>query len=428
MTTLMKDSGIDWIGKVSEGWKVKRLKDICKITRGGSPRPIQDYLTTNNENSIPWIKISDATKVKKIIVETENFIINKGATNGNTVYKGELIVSNSASPGIPRFVSQKSCVHDGWLILRKFDKNIDKNFMFYLIETIRNDLKNEGSGTIFINLSIEILSNKAVRFPPLETQKKIADYLDVEVSRLDKQVSLLERKYALLGDYKEALIFETVTQGLDKAVPMKDSGIDWIGEIPEGWEFKRLKDVCYGASKGVTNFEGVKPYLSTKSIKENNIENIEDYVSFDSRPSRANLSPLLGAVSFAKMKNTKKVVLVNEDIFNKYIWSTGFSFLKSKKIISSFLYYVINSSYFDFQKNELSYGTTQEAINDSSAGLIKIIYPKSLETQKKIADYLDVEVEKLDKQRELIKRKVELLKEYKEALIFEVVTGKKEVK
>ena len=411
MTTLMKDSGIDWIGKVSEGWKVKRLKDICKITRGGSPRPIQDYLTTNNENSIPWIKISDATKVKKIIVETENFIINKGATNGNTVYKGELIVSNSASPGIPRFVSQKSCVHDGWLILRKFDKNIDKNFMFYLIETIRNDLKNEGSGTIFINLSIEILSNKAVRFPPLETQKKIADYLDVEVSRLDKQVSLLERKYALLGDYKEALIFETVTQGLDKAVPMKDSGIDWIGEIPEGWKKGRLKDTLKLMTK--SNFP------AGDSVADG------DYTFY---------------VSGQKTKKINKTNLKKDAIliatggrfithYNKNsecAYSTDVLAIGSKKENLSYLYYFIKARENMFNDLYFSGMGIKHLQRNDFLGC-QYVYP-SLKTQQEIADYLDVEVEKLDKQRELIKRKVELLKEYKEALIFEVVTGKKEVK
>lgn len=424
MTTLMKDSGIDWIGKVSEGWKVKRLKDICKITRGGSPRPIQDYLTTNNENSIPWIKISDATKVKKIIVETENFIINKGATNGNTVYKGELIVSNSASPGIPRFVSQKSCVHDGWLILRKFDKNIDKNFMFYLIETIRNDLKNEGSGTIFINLSIEILSNKAVRFPPLETQKKIADYLDVEVSRLDKQVSLLERKYALLGDYKEALIFETVTQGINKNVAMKDSGIDWIGKIPEGWEIKRLKDL-YELKKGVNagkfNFEYVRsaenkgeyPVYSGQTENNGVMGRINTFEYDD------NKGAILTTTVGAKAMTVRKVI-------GKYSLSQNCGLLINKRKGNiSYSYYLVYAA-FSYAKSMIP-NHMQPSFRKEDLNNIYVPYV-NLETQQKIADYLDVEVEKLDKQRELIKRKVELLKEYKEALIFEVVTGKKEVK
>lgn len=420
MTTLMKDSGIDWIGKVSEGWKVKRLKDICKITRGGSPRPIQDYLTTNNENSIPWIKISDATKVKKIIVETENFIINKGATNGNTVYKGELIVSNSASPGIPRFVSQKSCVHDGWLILRKFDKNIDKNFMFYLIETIRNDLKNEGSGTIFINLSIEILSNKAVRFPPLETQKKIADYLDVEVSRLDKQVSLLERKYALLGDYKEALIFETVTQGLDKAVPMKDSGIDWIGEIPEEWRIKRVKDI-FNIGRGVViaaselkkepDEKNIYPVYSSATEKNGVIGYLEDY-KFDEDLITWTTDGVNAGTIF---KRSGKFNCTN-------VCGTLKAKEKKKINLNYFKFMLISQTRF-YKRPDIN---GAKIMNNEMARIIVSVPP--LETQQKIADYLDVEVEKLDKQRELIKRKVELLKEYKEALIFEVVTGKKEVK
>ena len=420
MTTLMKDSGIDWIGKVSEGWKVKRLKDICKITRGGSPRPIQDYLTTNNENSIPWIKISDATKVKKIIVETENFIINKGATNGNTVYKGELIVSNSASPGIPRFVSQKSCVHDGWLILRKFDKNIDKNFMFYLIETIRNDLKNEGSGTIFINLSIEILSNKAVRFPPLETQKKIADYLDVEVSRLDKQVSLLERKYALLGDYKEALIFETVTQGLDKAVPMKDSGIDWIGKIPEEWRIKRVKDI-FNIGRGVViaaselkkepDEKNIYPVYSSATEKNGVIGYLEDY-KFDEDLITWTTDGVNAGTIF---KRSGKFNCTN-------VCGTLKAKEKKKINLNYFKFMLISQTRF-YKRPDIN---GAKIMNNEMARIIVSVPP--LETQQKIADYLDVEVEKLDKQRELIKRKVELLKEYKEALIFEVVTGKKEVK
>ena len=414
MTTLMKDSGIDWIGEIPEEWKVKRLKDVLSFPK----------LSKAKENSPNYLEIGDVN------INTNDYdISNKeklSVDNAKQAKKGMLVISTvrPARGGIT-IIKEDCPISSAFCVV-----NIKGNkYWYYLIKNklFLNQLSNLNTGVTYPTCKDKDIYNQSSCVPPLETQKKIADYLDVEVSLLDKQVSLLERKYALLGDYKDALIFETVTQGLDKAVPMKDSGIDWIGEIPEGWKVKRVKEVTKWKT-GFTPSTKIQEYYNgddewatisdlDKDLKY--IENTKNKINgkyFEGRNKIPKNSLLFSfKLSVGQVAFNKKEMYTNEAIC---------SFLRSSSINLNYFYYAA-PVFIIKNANKNIYGANilnQELISNA----LTLVPP--LETQKKIAEYLDVEVEKLDKQRELIKRKVELLKEYKEALIFEVVTGKKEVK
>lgn len=176
--------------EVPNGWSVNKFENICSICRGASPRPINKFLT--NSDGIPWIKIGDATKVSKYIKDTNEYITKEAAKKSRYVYDGDLIVSNSATPCLPRFVKKTSCIHDGWLLLRDF-KGVDKEFLFYIFTIIKEKLKNQGNGSIFINLSTDILKNFYIKYPSIEEQKRIADVLSKQESIINKTKDLIEQ-------------------------------------------------------------------------------------------------------------------------------------------------------------------------------------------------------------------------------------------
>jgi type I restriction enzyme S subunit len=150
------------LGEIPKGWGVKRLKEISSIKRGGSPRPIHDYLTSSG---LPWVKISDATSVNHpFLFSTKEFIKESGLKKTVFLKKGSLILSNSATPGLPKFLEIDACIHDGWLYFQDLEY-VSYNFLYLLFLYIRLDLVGQGNGSIFINLKTDILKEFPISIP-----------------------------------------------------------------------------------------------------------------------------------------------------------------------------------------------------------------------------------------------------------------------
>lgn len=151
---------------IPSGWEVKKLGDVVKIVRGASPRPIDDFLSTEG---MPWVKISDATATdNRFITQTKQFIIEDGISKSRHLQPDTLILSNSASPAIPRITKIETCVHDGWLIIDDYTHGITKEFMFHFFEQERPRIINMGSGSIFKNLKTEYIKDLNILLPPVE--------------------------------------------------------------------------------------------------------------------------------------------------------------------------------------------------------------------------------------------------------------------
>ena len=200
---------------MSDWYKVK-FSEFCLITRGASPRPIQQHMAVSGT---PWVKISDATASNsRYINSTKEFIRPTSESASRVVYPGDLILSNSATPGLPRFMTIRACVHDGWLLLRDI-KGVDKEFLYYLLVNEREGLLAQGNGSIFTNLKTDILKEHIVNMPPLLEQKAIASVL----SSLDDKIDLLHRQNKTLEAMAETLFRQW-----------------FIEEAKEDWEDKQL--------------------------------------------------------------------------------------------------------------------------------------------------------------------------------------------
>lgn len=153
------------LGEIPKGWVVTKIENVVNIKRGASPRPIQDFIS---DNGIPWIKISDATSsISKFLNKTNEFIIEKGKEKSRFIERGTLILSNSATPGIPMIVNLDACIHDGWLIFNEY-KNITKEFLYYMLKYHKENILALSNGSVFRNLKTDILKNYKIILPNLD--------------------------------------------------------------------------------------------------------------------------------------------------------------------------------------------------------------------------------------------------------------------
>ena len=215
-------------------WKEVRLGDVCSIQRGASPRPIQKFIS---KEGMPWVKIADATGISsRYISSTSEYIIKEGISKSRIVHPGDLIVSNSATPGLPKFMAIEACVHDGWLIIRDLD-GIDKVFLYYVFINIRRRLSNQANGSVFMNLKTDIVKDFVIKLPMLDDQRRIASIL----SSLDRKIELNNKINADLEEMAQA-IFKNWFVDFE---PFKDGKFvdSELGMIPEGWKVGCLGDL-----------------------------------------------------------------------------------------------------------------------------------------------------------------------------------------
>lgn len=227
------------------------------------------------------------------------------------------------------------------------------------------------------------------------------------------------------------MINHAVTQGLDPEVPMKDSGVEWIGEIPEGWEVKKLKFTSEINKKSLSENEDPNNefhYLDISNVSKNGKILNTKLIKFCDAPSRARRVPEKKDTIISTVRTYLRAIAYLEDIPTNFVVSTGFTVLNPRKFIyPKYLYYVVSSELFVQTIVAHSTGIAYPAINSSDLANIHICYP-IIEEQKKIAKYLDRETEKIDKIIIKIKSIIKLLKEYRESLIHHVVTGKVDVR
>lgn len=237
---------------MKSNWNEVKIDDICSIRRGASPRPIQKYIS---ERGIPWVKIADATSSNsRFINETKEFIIEEGKEKSRYIEKGTLILSNSATPGLPKFMNINGCVHDGWLILDGF-KGVYDNFLYYNLIENRIKLLSLSNGSVFRNLKTDIVKNFNIKLPPLEEQKAIAKIL----SDLDEKIEVNNKINKNLEEMAQAIFkqwFVDFEFPNEEGKPYKSSGGEMVeselGMIPKGFKISELKEIADDIITGKT--------------------------------------------------------------------------------------------------------------------------------------------------------------------------------
>lgn len=411
----MKESGIDWIGQIPEEWRVTKLKYALLISNG------KDY--------------------KDIEVEEGGYpVIGSGgvfARARNYMYDGDVVLlGRKGTIDKPLFYSGKFWTVDTMFYSTALNGNNIK-FMYY--SSLLIPFSYYSTATALPSMTQSDLNNHVLCLPSISEQQKIADFLDKKTAQLDKVKSLLEEQSQKLKDYRASLIYETVTKGLDKTVPMKDSGIDWIGEVPEGWEMVKFK-YFFNTSKGLSI---TKECLVDEGIPVINYGQIHSSMSKQVQSCDFRLPFVPDYYLSKKGANLNQGDFVfadtSEDLegagnFSTRIDSTGPLLAGYHTIIAR----LNNYDEYDFRyfmhlfdslairkqiQNKVSgikvYSITQGILNS----IFVIIPPKS--EQQKIANLLDEKTAQIDKLVQIKNQQIENINKQRQTLIYDYVTGKR---
>ena len=410
-TLMMKDSKNTWYGNIPTDWVINKYKFICKISSGDamSPEDLDDSYEYEVYGGGKLIGFANS-------YNTQNCI---------------LIGRVGANCGCINNISDKCWATDNALILKT---SSNKNYMNYLLMASNLNDINESNAQPLITAS-KVLNFKIPFTCNINEQQAIADFLDEKCEKIDKVIGEIEEQIQVLEDYKKSLITETVTKGLDKNVPMKDSGVDYIGKIPEKWNIIRLKHFSY--MKGRIGWQGLSsdefidegPYLVTGTdFKDGEVQWDRCYHISQKRYNEAwQIQLKIGDLLVTKDGTIGKLAYIHFLPDNASLNSHLLLIRPLKnKYTNKFLYWVLNSQLFKTYYELASTGAIMDSLSQEKIGNFSFAIPE-IDEQKQIADYLDKECTKIDKTINDKKEQLETIKEYKKSLIYEYVTGKKRV-
>lgn len=241
-------------------WKKYKFSELCDVTRGASPRPIQDFIS--NEG-MPWVKIADATSCEsRFIGQTKERIKLEGVEKSKSVFPGDLILSNSATPGLPKFMKIEACIHDGWMLLRNF-RGLNKRFAYWLLLHERKDLVMHGNGSVFVNLKTDILKDHEVIIPDEVEQEGIADILDCIAEKIELNNQINQTLEAMAQ-----AIFKSWFVDFDP-VKAKIAAIE-AGEDTEGVTRAAMSAISGKANEELARLQAEQPenYIQLKTTTE----------------------------------------------------------------------------------------------------------------------------------------------------------------
>ena len=412
----MKESGIDWIGQIPEEWKVTKLKYALSISNG------KDY--------------------KDIEVEEGGFpVIGSGgifARARNYMYDGDVVLlGRKGTIDKPLFYSGKFWTVDTMFYSTALNGNNIK-FMYY--SSLLIPFSYYSTATALPSMTQSDLNNHVLCLPSVSEQQKIADFLDKKTAQLDKVKSLLEEQIQKLKDYRASLIYETVTKGLDKTVPMKDSGIDWIGQVPEGWGVSKLKFILEKGSNSIK----VGPFGSSlsgdairssgkwvynqRNVLDNNFTETDFYISEAKCKELKNFSVSSGDILLTTRGTIGRVAIVPKKYCEGIIHPCLMKFkVDSRIVLPELIKYLFNDiPLVREQLNFLSNSTTIDVIY--SYNLKNIIIPTiPIEEQYSIIEVLDRQTSDVDALIKIKQKQIENINKQRQTLIYDYVTGKRRV-
>jgi type I restriction enzyme S subunit/DNA-damage-inducible protein D len=413
-----KNSGIEWIGEIPKHWEITKFGYQVYIKRGVGYQYIEQ---TEGDDFEPVIRISDFNSFYPLKAKKRSEL------NNYRVYSGDILIAGTgATAGISIKVESDmdSMVHS-YNALRLVSKGESNNsYIFYCLNShlVEEQKKLAFTGSAQPFLDVQRIANLEFVIPPIKEQTVIANYLDHKTTQIDHLIAKKEQFIQLLEEERVAVINQAVTKGLDPTVPVKDSGIEWLGEVPAHWKVKKLKYVC----SVISNKAKTKPNFVLA------LENIESWTG-----------EIVGDPYSNSMEGEVQLFLKDDILFNKlrpYLAKVCMAkqeggaigellVLRPYKIINSgFLYQRLRSEMIITIVDGSTYGTKMPRASwDKFISQLKIGIPP-IDEQHLIEKYIIKNEIRISELALKTKQEIELLKEYKTALISDVVTGKVDVR
>lgn len=416
----MKDSGIEWIGQIPEDWNIKRLKAVL-CERNESNNPIKtDYILslTNDRGVIPYDEKGDVGNKSK-----------EDVSGYKLAYPNDIVL-NSMNVIIGSVALSKyyGCVSPVYYMLYPRNPMDDVRYYNYIFQTkeFQSKLKGYGNGIMEIRMRIQMskLNTVELPIPDATTQTRIADFLDEKCGKIDRYIEKQQKIIDKLKDYKQAVITEAVTKGLDPDVPMKDSGIEWIGMIPKHWDVKKFGYIATVKANLVhPNAYGDYPQVSSENIEKstgrllkcktvNDVGVISDnHLFFKGQILYSKIRPALNKACIAPFDG-----LCSADIYP----------IETMENTEFVLFSILSESFLEQVRTLTETRVKMPKINQNElSGILSCVPP--LEEQNNIVAYINRKMKSIEHVLVKKERILEKLIEYKRSLIYEAVTGKMEV-
>ena len=429
-----KDSGVEWIGEIPEHWEINKLKRLSNIITGNTPPKSEEE--NYDDEGIPWVK-PDNIQDDGTISETKERLSVIGLQKARLIPKSSAIVCCIGTVGKVGF-TQEDCTTNQQINSIIFERPSiwNNKYGFYCLCSSKNEHEKYSNKVVVSILNKTQQGNILMPVPSLKEQKAIASFLDQKTAEIDDLIADKEKLIELLQEKRQVIITEAVTKGLNPNVRMKDSGVEWIGEIPEHWEVSKIKFTTY--VKGRIGWQGLRadefidegPYLVTGTDFVDGLVNWDScyHISMEryneAPPIQLRENDLLitkdGTIGkVAIVKNKPKYAILNSGIF--------VTRPKNSAYLTEFMYWILNSQVFNKFIQYMSLGSTivhlyQQTFENFSFPIT------NLNEQKTIAHFLDRKVAEIDGLISDIKLQIQKLKEYRQSLISEAVTGKIDVR
>ena len=420
----MKDSGVEWIGQIPKDWSISPLKYNYEVVAGATPESSKsDYW----DGDIVWITPADF-KTKDVYVERGSRYITKlgfDSCSTSIIPKGNIIFSKRAPIGSVVINSKDLCTNQGCLSCINKDINVNNKYYYYVLSIYTDVFELFGSGTTFKEISGNVFSNIILPYPCVEVQNTIVNFLDEKCSEIDTLTSDIQKQIDILEQYKKSVIMESVTKGLNPDAEMKDSGIEWVGQIPVSWHIHPVS-IYFDERKNKNRFgkESNLLSLSYGQIIRKDINTIGGLLpeSFNTYNIVEKDDIIIRPTDLQNDKRSLRTGLVKEH----GIITSAYIGLKPKRFVcSAYFHYLLHV--YDVMKVFYNMGNgVRQGLNYSEFAKLMLIAP-SFDEQQEITDYLDKKCLEIDTIISDKKKQLEVIAEYKKSLIYEYVTGKKEV-
>ncbi len=438
MSVLMKPSGVEWIGDIPKHWRVERLKDVVYINKDTLAASTDEnylikYLEISNvntlgvisEDAIEELSFQDAPSRAKRIINAGDTIVSSVRPNLQAIAYIDLEDDNLiCSTG---FYTNK-VIHEA--------KHSKKYVYYYLLsEFARQSFISFGKGVGYPAVSDTDYSTLKIVYPSYLEQKAIANFLDKSTFKIDTAIKTKQAQLKTLESLKKSIIYKAVTEGLDDSVVMKDSEIEWIGETPIHWGIKRLFNICDfvrgNSAFGKNELLNKGKYVALQYGKTYKVEEINEQFKFYVNDEFYKSSQIVNYGDTIFVSTSETMEDLGHSVFytRKDIGLIGGEqiLLKPNKNILDGKYLFYSSKVFG--KGLKKFATGIKVFRFDIYDLKTIYTPlPPLKEQQYIIDYLDKEVGKIDTLTSNIQKQINKLQEYKKSLIYEYVTGKKQVK
>lgn len=423
-----KNSGVEWLGEIPEHWEIKRIKHLFKEINERSFDGSEDLLSVSQYTGV-------TNKSERL--EEGGMLTNASTLEGyKKVWKGDL-VSNImlAWNGSLGFSPFNGITSPAYSIYRLKTNDVNRYFHYLLrTELYKSEFKRNSSGVIESRLRLytdDFFRIESI-LPPLEEQTFIANFLDDKTTKVDQAIAIKQKQIELLKERRQILIHKAVTRGLNENVKLKDSGVEWIGEIPEHWEVKKIKKLgkiingfAFNSSEFRDNGVRVMKISNIQTMKVDwTDESFVDEKYYKLYPQfQIKKNDLVFALTRPIISTGIKATIVDYD--EKILLNQRNAVLKPHKgLLKNWIYFIIlNNQFVQAFDNLIDKTGQQPNISTYNIGNLEIPFPK-LEEQTEIAEYIEIATTKIATAISLKEQEIEKLKEFKMSLIDGVVTGR----